>query len=418
MRGFLSYWIWAVAVSVLALNACTREGMPDLPADGKVRVEFRLPSYFGDMGGVRSTGGVADDGARSAGGPRCAGGVPTRADELNPLRDLESMKPGIQAYPLAAGTTLWLTYSEKNENGEFTSPDLQAYQVKNTGGYNALYPCSTVLREGTDKYGKDVTFVSIDTSTVSTPLFLSPGTYKFKMISPAMEIIQEVADDGSYNWKLPIDNDMYFCSTDGRYRQTVAGETVIHEPDLSDNSNFIQYVTLNPMVHQTVKMDFRIIKGEHVDSLSILPAGVEISGLQNPGLNAHYYWASENIADTLVMKMGDKRSWTTLRPEGFRVDNAYRWDEDKDQVIQKDEVFPGTLVGDIGVLPTDSRSTTVIITFNLLVNGIPTQYVATLNEIILAHGHSYVMNLKVWKEDGITLFTWQYQSWTGNLELD
>lgn len=387
--------IVALTAAALAAFACAKDRpAPVRPDDGRVRVEFRLPFCYADGG--YSPGRV---GVRGFGPGRPPG---TRSDHLEELRDLEGMLPGIEAFPLEPGSTLWLTYSHQGEDGEFSAPDLQAYQVRDAGGYHSLYPCRTVTTEGVDKDGNNVVFKEIDTGVASSPLYLAPGVYKFKMISPAMKIIQEESSDGTFNWKLPIDNGMYFCSTDGRYVQTVADETLVSAPDLSAGGDHIQYITLRPMVHQTAKLDFRITKGEHVDSLSVLPAGVEVSGLQNPGLNAHYYWTSENIADTLVMKMGDKRSWATLRPEGFRVD----------------EKSPDTLIGDIGVLPTDSRSTTIIITFNLLVNGIPTQYVTTLNEIILQHGHSYKMNLKVWKEDGITLFTWQYQSWTGDLELD
>lgn len=401
MKRKSSYSLIALAAVLLAAFACTDGYRPESGSpEGLTRVEFRLPYYYGE------------------GGFSFEEGVRTKADQLDDLRDLNHMKPGIQAFPVPEGRTLWLTYSVKQDDGEFSEPDLQAYQVHNAGGYNALYPCEIITTEGTDNKGNPVVFKSIDTTSASSPLYLAPGTYKFKMISPALQIIQEEAQDGGFNWKLPIDNGMYFCSTDGRYRQTVGKEIDITLPDPSVSKDYVQYVTLNPMIQQTVKMDFRIMKGENVDSLAILPAGVEISGLQNPGLNASYYWTSENIADTLVMKMGDKRSWVSLKPSGFRVDDNYTWDENRDMTISANEVFPGTLVGDIGVLPTDSRSTTVIITFNLLVNGIPTQYVSTLNEIVLQHGHSYVMNLKVWKEDGITLFAWQYQSWTGDLELD
>lgn len=392
-----------IIAALMTLSACTSEKMPDRSeADGKVRVEFRLPSYYGEGGSGSETASAM-----------------TKGDVLDTPRDLENMKPGIKSYPLPEGSTLWLTISKKQGDGTFTKPELKAYQVRDAGGFNTLYSCDIISREGTDRGEKAVIFNDIDTTGTSAPLYLEPGTYKFKMISPALEIIQEEGDGDVFNWKLPIDNGMFFCSTDGRYEQTKPLETVISAPDASSD-NYIQYITLNPMIHQTAKMEFRIVKDEAtVDSLAILPAGIEISGLQNPGLNASYYWTSENIADTLVMKMGDKRSWTNLHAEEMTVqDEVYSWDVNKDLQISDDERFHDALFGEIGVLPTDSRSTTIIITFNLLVNGIPTQYVTTMNQIILEHGHSYILNLKVKQERGITVFTWQYQSWSADLELD
>lgn len=406
MKRSLSYTLMVFMAAALATAACSRDEMGGgkTETDGKVRVAFRLPAYYGD------TGFASDE------------GVMTKADQLGSLRDLEDIKPGIRAFALPEGSTLWLTYSKQKGDGTFTNPDLQAYQVRNAGGFNALYPCEIVSTEGKDSTGKTVTFKNIQESEDSAPLYLEPGVYKFKMISPALQIIQESNDDGTFNWKLPIDNGMYFCSTDGRYSQTVAETTTINAPETGSTSGHVQYVTLNPMMQQTAKMDFRIVKDvETVDSLSILPTGIEISGLQNPGLNAHYYWTSENIADTLVMKMGDKRSWTKILAEDFKTVDGYRWNFiDRPDSAEDDgpETYDEALIGDIGVLPTDARSTTIIITFNLLVNGIPTQYVTSLNEIILEHGHSYVLNLMVSQNNGITVFTWQYQSWTTDLELE
>ena len=153
------------------------------------------------------------------------------------------------------------------------------------------------------------------------------------------------------------------------------------------NATGVQYIKLNPIISQTARFTFTIEKGEGVNRLEPLAAGIEISGLQNPVMHDEqltYNWSSENIADTLVMRIGDKRSWVTLPGEELQTD------ED------------GTITGDIGVLPTLTMSTPIAILINMAINGVPTQYMTLLNEQMLLHARSY--NLK-----------WQNQSWVTDL---
>ena len=225
---------------------------------------------------------------------------------------------------------------------------------------------------------------------MGAPLYLENGTYKFKMISPAYPIDPD-------EMTLRVDNGMYLYATDGRYKETASVETPIEV-----NTEGVQYITLPPMISQVARFTFEITKGIGVNALEPLAAGIEISGLQDPygeeGLA--YNWCSENIADTLVMRMGDKRAY--LRVPGGEL----RTDEET-----------GTIAGDIGVLPTLTMSTPVSVLVNIAVNGVPTQYMTLVNEPMLLHARSYNLKWEISMEDGrVSVVTWQNQSWVTDLE--
>ncbi len=347
-------------ISVL-LAACSTTDEEPVPApDGKVRVEFQLPGTYG----------VNVSNAQS------------RADNLPEAGEDWHDLPKTNATLLPVGSTLWLSYAKQNEDGTtYSEPDLQGYVVgTNASGYNTLYPCTTT--EGAD--GK----LTLNPEAIGAPLYLETGMYKFKMISPAYPIDKEL--------KMQVDNGMYLYSTDGRYEETSAlpYEIVV-------NTTGVQYIKLNPIISQTARFTFTIEKGEGVNRLEPLAAGIEISGLQNPVMHDEqltYNWSSENIADTLVMRLGDKRSWVTLPGEELQTD------ED------------GTITGDIGVLPTLTMSTPISILINMAINGVPTQYMTLLNEQMLLHARSYNLKWEVSVTEGqISVVTWQNQSWVTDL---
>ena len=344
-----------IGMTVGLLAACSTTDEEPVPApDGKVRVEFQLPGSYG----------VNVSHAQSK-----------AVDNLDPnWHEL----PNADATLLPVGSTLWLSYAKQNEDGtSYSEPD----------GYNTLYPCTTT--EGAD--GK----LTLNPEAIGAPLYLETGMYKFKMISPAYPINKEL--------KMQVDNGMYLYSTDGRYKETSSrAEKIIV------NATGVQYIKLNPIISQVARFTFTIQKGEGVNRLEPLAAGIEISGLQNPyhhpneseegGNLLTYNWSSEDIADTLVMRLGDKRSWVTLPGEELQVD------ED------------GTITGDIAVLPTLTMSTPISILINMAINGVPTQYMTLLNEQMLLHARSYNLKWKVSVTEGqISVVTWQNQSWVTDL---
>ena len=343
------------------LIACSpEENTPVSVPDGKVQVEFQLPGY-----GI----GVSDAQSR-------ADNLPDAGEEWHNL-------PPASTGLLPIGSTLWLSYAKQNEEGNtYGTPNLQGYVVgTGTGGYNTLYPCTTTQ----NAEGK----LEINPEEIGAPLYLEGGTYKFKMISPAYPV--------SIDLKMNIDNGMYLYSTDGRYEETYSQPILIEV-----NTSGVQYVKLNPIISQVARFTFTIHKGTGVYTLEPLEAGIEISGLQNPFNHGEegqlYNWSSENIADTLVMRMGDKRSWVTLPG------------------VELETEVDGSITGDIGVLPTLTMSTPVAVLINMAVNGVPTQYMTLVNETHLLHARSYNFDWTVNVEDGqISVVTWQNQSWTTDI---
>lgn len=346
-----------MALGLLAACSTTNEEL--IPnQNGKVRVEFQLPGTYG----------INVSHAQS------------RADNLPEAGEDWHKLPDADATLLPVGSTLWLSYTKRNEDNTYSEPDLQGYVVgTNASGYNTLYPCTT-----TEEDGK----LTLNPEEIGAPLYLETGTYKFKMISPAYPINKEL--------KMQVDNGMYLYSTDGRYKETSA-----QAEEIIVNTTGVQYIKLKPIISQVARFTFSIEKGEGVNRLEPLAAGIEISGLQNPAMHGEkleYNWSSENIADTLVMHLGDKRSWVTLPGDELQVDGN------------------GTITGNIGVLPTLTMSTPIIILINMAINGVPTQYMTLLNEQMLLHARSYNLNWEVSvEEDKIHVVTWQNQSWVTDL---
>lgn len=350
-----------IIIGILAgmLIACsTEEDTPVSVPDGKVQVEFQLPGTYGIS--------ISD--------------VQSRVDNLPEAGYEWHALPASSVELLPVGSTLWLSYAKQNEDGTtYGTPNLQGYVVgTTTGGYNTLYPCTTQEVNGK---------LEINPEEIGAPLYLEEGTYKFKMISPAYPV--------STDLKMTIDNGMYLYSTDGRYEETYSQPISIEV-----NNTGVQYIRLNPIISQVARFTFTIHKGKGVYTLEPLEAGIEISGLQNTYMHdTEYNWSSEEIADTLVMRMGDKRSWVTLPGSELETD------------------ADGTITGDIGVLPTMSISTPIAVLINIAVNGVPTQYMTLVNENILFHAHSYNFEWIIEVEDGrINVVTWQNQSWTTDVE--
>lgn len=352
--------IISIGILMGMLAACsTEEDAPVSVPDGKVQVEFQLPGTYG----------ISISDAQS------------RADNLpDAEEEWHALPQPAQEELLPVGSTLWLSYAKQNEDGTtYGTPNLQGYVVgTTTGGYNTLYPCTTQEVNGK---------LEINAKEIGAPLYLEAGTYKFKMISPAYPV--------STDLKMTIDNGMYLYSTDGRYKETYSQPIPIEV-----NTSGVQYIKLNPIISQVARFTFTIRKGAGVYTLEPLEAGIEISGLQNTYLHdTEYNWSSENIADTLVMRIGDKRSWVTLPGSEIETD------------------ADGTLTGDIGVLPTLTMSTPVAVLINMAVNGVPTQYMTLVNETHLLHAHSYNFRWTVKVEEGqISVVTWQNQSWTTDIE--
>jgi hypothetical protein len=322
---------------------------------------------------------------------------------------------------LDEGESLWLLYQEakyKDEtslevetdaNGEtlFQDPVLKAYKVaRSAAGYTTFIPRK--ISDSLDVNNNKITLTQSDDEVVGSPLYLNVGhTYRFLIMSPALDLTTDLSREDAEQYSVAISNGIYFASTDNRYEESKAiAETIEDNVD----ANGIHYVRLRPIVEQTARIKVTIQAGDGVNSLALMDSGVEISGLQNAyegkpdGDRKKYLWSMTNVADSIEMHKGDKNSRVSIATSDF--------------VREELEDGTVTLTGDVGILPTDIMSTTMYILLNLEVNGVPTQYVAALNSMKFYHGFSYNVKLIVTVNEGVIVSTWYNEAWTNTLTPD
>jgi hypothetical protein len=369
---------WGVLLG--SFTSCDRSTVEELPSAGRdsVRVEFYAPGYYSTYGETPTAS------------------VTTRAFPLEKTLALSQLN----SYKLEEGASVWVSYQtydkDEKENVTLGEPKVHPYVVSrsSTGDYT-LYACG--MSDDGNTYHADV-------NNLGSPLYLSPGTYYFRSIYPAVDLTKVTAEDGTSKFMANVDNGMYLCSNDNRYKES--GGTVVTIKQVSSDDVDPQYVTLNPMVQQTARIQVEIYGDEQMSDLNVMAAGVEISGLQDPynlGDNL-YNWSSDAVSDTLCMRLGDKHSWVTIPGSDFT----------------KTEQDDGTvkLTGDVGVLPTDALSTVLVFLFNLEVDGIATQYMTTVQQIRLYHAQSYRLSIHVKKDTDKVLIVaaWMNVSWTADVE--
>lgn len=367
-----SVFLYIVCLASL-LAACHNEEFSgeDFVPDGKRAVGFSLPGMIG-YSLLESTSL-----------PTRMGNAPgSDVDDFT----LESYKP----QNLPDGTTLWVMATEFGEDlGKEGNTTVQSYVVHNVSGTQPmLYPC-TVDDAGNVK------------EETSVPMFLDIGkTYKFRALSPARAFV-----DG---YELYVNNKEYVIATDERYEQT---RSVQKKIEVGDSDAPIQIIEMNPLINQTAQLEFTIYADESdpdIYSLEVLPQGIEISGIQVQYDNNAFDGASSwnwSLGDTLRAYVGDNREKIVIRK-----DSQYG-----DSFIEKKE--NGDLYIHCPILPTDAFSSSVIVLFNLEVNGCPTQYEMLLNQKIFRSAYTYHYKGKVKLEDGIAVITWQYVNWEGDVPI-
>ncbi len=413
--------VYILFVTCLAAGCSEMPVVPehqDVP-EGMVRVDFRLPGIYTP---------IPDDGS-----PKSRVGEyafpETRAVVANDTilnRKLNHPDPK-QPVPIPYGSTVWISYVEGtstyDDKGNIittydSEPRYHACVVRADAGYNSLYPLdvkdTTIVVNGVEE-----TFITPKRETLGRPLLLTDQKkYRFKMMYPALPVHKTKKS-------IIVENGMFFCTHDGRYEETAPTDTKI-----TDQNSGVAYVNLNPIVHQTSRFHFRIRAGANVTDLAPLHTGVEVTGLQTPGAEygangdfdpdntagyLEYKWPSMDIADTLVMKRGDKFSWTHVYGDSKYASMGTYYDEEfgmNKKMLEADVYF----------LPTNARSSTVIALFNLLLNGIPTQFMVTISQSatftnVFEHAHSYNLDMTVSRNEGITVITWQNQSWTADMVM-
>lgn len=283
---------------------------------------------------------------------------------------------GYNVEKLPVGSTLWLSYSKKN--GDTYEPAVvKPYIVRSDNDYVGLYPC------GIDEYTDGgVEWMKINTEVEDSPLFLEQNsTYKFKALYPAHDIRKS-------DKQLKLHNGIWACTNDPRYTQTASIDVTLTPV----GSQKVTYVELQPMINQTARIHFEIAKGENVHTLEMMHNGIEISGVQDKETLYELDWTLDDYIEVIQLEsIEDGKHWYKL---------------------QEFEVRDHKIIGDAYILPLDVRRTYIFILINMAVNGIPTQYVLTLNGIILEHSRSYDFDLKAGLNGNLSVVNWQNTSLT------
>ena len=345
---YLSY-ILILALSVLSIS-CTKEmdKGTDVP-EGMVEVRIDIPEYYSDL--------------------RTRTQTKSDSESLAPYDELVKRLP--------VGATIWLSYSKKVGEDMYEDPMVKPYVLKSTDDYVGLFPCG--MEEYTDSDGEE--WLRVNSEIDQAPLFLEQGcTYKFKSMYPAHDIRKE-------DHVVNMHNGIWACTNDPRYAQT-AGKEVTLETGLKK----ITYVELAPMINQTARLHFEISKGKNVHTIEMMRTGIEISGVQDKGTTTPLDWTMEDCIEVKQLESIE---------EGEHWYKLHEFEMENDKII-----------ADAYILPLDVRRTYIFILFNMAVNGIPTQYVATLNGIILEHARSYNFELEAGVDGNLTVVNWQNTSLT------
>ena len=358
-----------VTAVYFCMTGCTKE-QADVPAyevpEGMRAVEFVLSGMIGSP--LKENSGAESRMGNAPGGDVDSGTLDGK-NEIN----------------LPDGATLWIKAKEIDQDKSHEV--INSYVVRNISGTETgqqmLYPCTV------DKDGNV-------TEETSVPMFLKIGsTYEFYAVSPARAFV-EGTDNALY-----VNNKEYVISSDKRYSQTEPKEVLIED----NGEGTVQIVKMNTLINQTAQLEFTIYAEDNdpnIYSLDVLPQGVEISGIQrlydiNMNANAEPWNWSWN--DTLKVMIGQNDEKVIVRKLN-ETDNSF---------IMKNP--DGSLYVKCPILPTDAFSSSIIVLFNLEVNGNPTQFEFMLNQKIFRSAYTYHYKGKLSIENGVTVMTWQYVSW-------
>lgn len=336
----------------------------DVP-EGMCAVEFVLPGMIGEA--------LSEASKKNS----RMGNAPDDEVDGNTLLDKKIIN-------LPDGTTLWIKAKEIVDN--MPHEVISSYVVRNISGTETgqqmLYPCTV------DDEGNVI-------EETSVPMFLKIGSiYEFYAVSPARAFV-EGTDNALY-----VNNKEYVISSDKRYEQTKPKQV-----EITDKEGAVQIVEMNTLINQTAQLEFTIYAEDNdpnIYSLDVLPQGVEISGIQrlydiNMNANAEPWNWSWN--DTLKVMIGQNDEKVIVRKLN-ETDNSF---------IMKNP--DGSLYVKCPILPTDAYSSSIIVLFNLEVNGNPTQFEIMLNKKIFRSAYTYHYKGKLSIENGVAVMTWQYVSW-------
>jgi hypothetical protein len=273
------------------------------------------------------------------------------------------------------GTTLWILVEEKNEKGEYEpmSSSLNvAYMVSNVLDSEGNIISSDMVPCTTDDQGNAV-------STESKLLYLPKGEYRIRALSPALKLDAD-------NNVLLSNGELLLANYD---RCAATAPTELSESDFAfDGTSKAKEVTLNPLVHQTAYLQFDIqadpTNGTSIYSIEPMESACVISGLQS--YQGSFNWISHDPKWTIYLNAKDQ--YVSVSGAEFSQES-------------ETHLSFGT-----HILPTSIESTTIYVTFNLRVNGVPTQYMTSITDKVFYLGYKYPFNVYVSLSSSISMATW------------
>jgi hypothetical protein len=310
--------------------------------------------------------------------------------------------------PFESGTTMWVLVEQLNEKtGEYERQKVNsAYVVTrvNVGdnSYSELQPC-TIL-PGDEGLVDQVT---------GDLLYLRPGHYRFRAVSRAFDL-----DPETDIMKIP--NGRQVIATDDRYEHTRPIEFYVptadeledyaeKNPGFDINNRVLTFPIAN-MINQTAKLQFNIsvdpddpVANQYITQIEAMNSGCEISGLY---LVDEYDWTATDTHGKLHTYLDHKDDKFAIADDNF----VHPLLDDGTPDLRK-------LVCDACVLPTNAKSTTLYVSFNIKVNNVPTQFMVTLVDRIFEQGYNYVYNIRLTMEDGIVVGSWLNDSSNRDIDL-
>lgn len=300
--------------------------------------------------------------------------------------DLAAKLTNASTYSFSNGTTLWVLV-EKSVNGKYQ---------KMPSSLNVAYSVLTVT-DANGTTSSDMVPCTVDSmgnalSTESKLLYLPKGNYRIRAISPALPLS---ADSN----KVTVKNGMSLLANYDRCEATAP--LILTESNFTQNaSGSTQEIQLKPLVHQTAYLQFDIRPAtteKHIYSIEPMENGCEVSGLQ--GNMGEFNWTAND--PTWTIYLNDKVSYVTIPDSNFVAD----------------QTDASHLICGASILPTSVESSTVFVTLNLRVNGVPTEYMTSITDMKFNLGYKYPFNIYVTLDNKISMATWVNSATSQNITI-
>lgn len=320
----------------------------------------------------------------------------TRAASYDPKlvpSDVPHLANGQNYTNLPKGATLWLLIEEPDQDGyvynesnpvpptawkESEEYPLKPYVVGDNGN---IHPCATET-EGTGE--DEITKIKLDGQGVisqSAPLMLPyDRLFRFHIVSPAVPLKKDRS--------VQISNGQYVMATDCRWNETYPRAEKI------SSTTGLHQLQLASIINQTARLCITVIPGDNVSKLQVQDSGIEVSGIQEESQD--FKWTKDSYIKEMV---GNKRNSILM---------------EKDYVTNAD----GSITNYVSLLPTDASTNTIFVLFHLMVNDVPTQYMASLPSRVYKASTQYNYRFKVNVKDNVTVGQWDYVTMVEEVEMN